>query len=195
MVCSSCLPCHQIQNPSCTWFNPPPACPAGNSGSQSPLSPPALTSSLNGYNRPISAFMHTICPGPGQGVTSIRPAAPLQPAQIGEIINTMARVRFLFVGVNPIRSRWLETGIAGRSQVCLFYQLFIAAEQASNWRFSVCGQGKLEHGHILVKRDWDRENESLVRIDFSVLENKLEPHTHTTTGLQPCTYWSTLPIT
>lgn len=87
---------------------------------------------LNGYNLPISAFMHTICPGPGQGVTSIRPAAPLQPAQIGEIINTMARVRFLFVGVNSIRSRRLETGIAGRSQVCLFYQLFIAAEQASN---------------------------------------------------------------
>lgn len=62
-------------------YNPAhtPSLPSRTSGSVSALySCPDL--GLNGYNLLISAVMHTICPGLGQGVTSIHPAASLQPA-------------------------------------------------------------------------------------------------------------------
>ncbi len=129
--------------------------------------------------------MHTICPGPGQGVTSIHPAASLQPAtnwwdnkhnstakfSLSESIQSSCNDWKLFSAMY----HWLFTGLFG----FVFFLTFIAAMQASNWGFGVSGQRKLENSHILVEKDWYRENESLVRIDFSILENKLEPHTHT----------------
>lgn len=101
--------------------------------------------------------------------------------QIGKIINTAAQWSPLclnqFNHVAMTGNVCCHVMLAVYGFVC--FSTFRAAKQASNWGLSVCSQRKLENSHILVKRDWDRENESLARIDFSILKNKLEPHTLT----------------
>lgn len=98
--------------------------------------------------------------------------------QIGEIINTTAQWSSLCrnqFNQAAVTGNCLLWSIIGCVQVCL--PLNSHSCEASATLKTHC-LSKLENSHILAQRGWDKENKSLVRIDFSILENKLEPHTH-----------------
>lgn len=129
-------------NHACNWFKLVSGCTAGLSAlSPLPLSCPDL--SLDGDHPPISTLMHT--PSLPTARCYINTSCSFTPAQIAEIINTTAQWSSLCQNqFNPVALT--GNGFAAiNSIIGHCFLTFISAMQASNRKFSVSGQRKLEN--------------------------------------------------